>query len=138
MGDGTTIEDCNFEYLYDQAGIIELTQTVINEFGCADDATRYIIIQDFAFYAPNAFSPNEDGLNDVFHPVMLGISKYEMRIYDRWGELIFETQNQDEPWVGNVKGGNHYAENGVYIFKVKVNDMLGLGHEFTGHIALIR
>jgi len=138
MGDGIEVEDCSFNYEYSTAGIIEITQSVVNEFGCTDDTHRFIIIEDFAFYAPNAFSPNEDGLNDVFLPLMVGVSEYDIEIYDRWGELIFETENLEEPWVGNVKGGDHYAENGIYIYKVKLNDMLGLGHEFSGHITLIR
>lgn len=138
MGDGTEIQDCEFEYTYEGAGIMTIVQTIINDLGCADEASRQVIIRDFSFYLPNAFTPNEDGLNDVLLPVSVGVSDYDFKLFDRWGQLIFETNDIHQPWLGNVKGGDHYAEPGVYVYKAKVYDSLGIGHEYEGHVTLIR
>lgn len=138
MGDGITLNGCDPEYVYSTAGIITVEQTVENALGCTNQASRQILIEDFTFYVPNAFTPNNDGINDEFIPETVGITGYQIQIYDRWGQIIFQSSDPNEAWTGDVKGGDHYAQNGVYTYIAKVFDSLGFGHEFRGHISLIR
>ena len=66
------------------------------------------------FYLPNAFTPNGDGLNDIFRPVGNEISEFHMIIYDRWGQLVFETDDFEKGWDGTFKG--RYCDPGVYAY----------------------
>jgi gliding motility-associated-like protein len=90
------------------------------------------------FYAPNAFTPNNDGQNDIWLPSTIGVTKYHLLIHNRWGEVIFETRDPKEPWLGNINEGEHYAADGVYIYHAVIEDLLKLPHEFTGHISVVR
>lgn len=136
--DGGESNDCNFQYSFTEAGVQSITQIVINEFGCVATTSGEVIINGFLFFAPNSFTPNADGLNDFWLPESTGISKYELKIFNRWGDLIFETNDPDIAWTGSVHGGEFFAQDGVYNYVVRAEDLVGLPHEFTGHIVLIR
>jgi gliding motility-associated-like protein/uncharacterized repeat protein (TIGR01451 family) len=115
-----------------------------SSFGCKDTAAVGIIYRDeYTFYIPTAFSPNSDGLNDFFGPVGLGIDMddYEMHIYDRWGKMIFKTNDVNKNWDGRVSGSNNYALVGVYtwvIFYTKTADFDKHIYRHTGHVTLMR
>lgn len=68
-------------------------------------------------FIPTAFSPNGDGLNDVFRPTLINFEDYSLSIYNRWGEKIYESTDVDEGWNGTYKGS--LVQNGVYIFKMR-------------------
>jgi gliding motility-associated-like protein len=69
----------------------------------------------FGIYFPNAFTPNEDGLNDIFRPVIIGRpTVYKLSIYNRWGQQIFETSDPAQGWNGMIKSGEQ--ESGTYIW----------------------
>ena len=138
FGDGGTTEDCNPIYSYTDAGFFEVVQTITNEYGCTDIAFGEVAVEGFEFFAPNAITPNNDGINDVFLPVMVGVTKYQIDIYNRWGEIIFSSTDPKEPWTANVNGGEHYVMTEMYVYRVIAHDLLGLPHEFEGHIVLIR
>lgn len=125
-----------------------------NEFGCTDTATRIILVKDeYTLYAPTAFSPNGDGVNDCFRICGNGINKHTfiMYIYNRWGELVFSTEKFNDEvgcdtcgegaWDG-TKGsrvrGDEYLPNGIYYWYAKFIDYDTIGHEFNGDIQLIR
>ncbi|MFM1931339.1 MAG: hypothetical protein RL226_642 [Bacteroidota bacterium] len=138
FGDGGSSDECDLEYSYTGSGLFDVFQTVVNEYGCTDIATGQVAVEGHLFFAPNSFTPNDDGINDVWLPSVIGASEYELTIYNRWGEVIFFTTDPFEPWLGNVHGGDHYAQDGQYVYYVKMHDLLKLPHEFTGHIILIR
>ncbi len=111
-----------------------------NEYGCSDTARKHLIVQDFfTFWAPTAFSPDDDNVNDEFICKGTGIdnSTFDLKIYDRWGEIIFETNDIFTPWDGTVKGGN-IATPGVYTWIVFLRDITGTGHTYSGEVTLIR
>ncbi len=75
------------------------------------------IINDCTLYLPNAFTPNDDGINDEFNPITIcTLEQYKLSIFDRWGELIFKTSNQSDKWDGNYK--NSACPDGAYVYLI--------------------
>lgn len=74
------------------------------------------IIPAALIYIPNAFTPNNDGLNDTFGAIGEGITEFNIQIYNRWGELIFESNDMKTQWDGNYH--NEIAPMGVYVYKI--------------------
>lgn len=138
LSDGTIYNDFDFTHSWNDAGLQSVTQHVMNEYGCKDEITGQVIVEGYNFYAPNSFTPDKDGLNDSWLPMMTGVSEYHIQIFDRWGEKVFETHDTKEAWIGNFQGGEHYVPNGVYQYIVKFSDMLFYPYEFQGHITLTR
>ncbi|MEM7368481.1 MAG: PKD domain-containing protein [Bacteroidota bacterium] len=94
------------------------------------------IIFHSEFYIPNAFTPNNDGDNDVFELIGLSLNTGEVAIYNRWGEQIYHTFNLDDPWDG-TKNGIPVPE-GVYVYVVTGQGLDGLFYTRTGTVTLIR
>jgi gliding motility-associated-like protein len=107
---------------------------------CSDTISKYVVIEDdFSFYIPNAFTPDENNLNDYFYPVMRGYTdkNYVFMIFDRWGELIFKTNDtESKGWDGYYK--NQLCKDDAYTWRVYVTDKRSKGHEFTGHVVLMK
>jgi gliding motility-associated-like protein len=85
---------------------------------------------------PNAFSPNNDGVNDVFIPLNYGLLNYEFRIYNRWGELIFETNDTTKGWDGYYNGVEQELD--VYVYVVSGNGEDGVHYSKQGNFTLVR
>jgi len=77
-------------------------------------------------------------LNEQFLPVVIGVTEYNLQIFNRWGQKIFETFDHEKGWDGSVNGGDHFSPNGVYSYRVLAKDLLGFPHEYQGHITIIR
>ncbi len=107
-----------------------------NGYGCVDyDTVCVYVTKDFNVYIPNAFTPNEDGYNDVFIPVGYGISEIRLTIFDRWGEQIFTSNETSIGWDGSRKGKP--CEQGVYVYKAEVKTMAGHTVQYVGHVTLL-
>jgi gliding motility-associated-like protein len=99
-------------------------------------------IPELEVFVPNAFTPDGDGLNDFFGPVFSDpdmLIEYNFSIYDRWGIRIFETKDPNLPWIGQVDEGEHYVQDGVYIWKI-VYTAEGIVEEVKtmGHVVMTR
>lgn len=100
------------------------TVTVTSDFGCkaTDDVTIFLFCDESQIFIPNTFTPNNDGQNDVFYPRGSGVSKINaFRIYNRWGELLFERTNIkindiSNAWDGTFNGGTSRPD--VYVYLV--------------------
>ncbi len=138
MSDGGSSEECDFAYNWTEAGIQTITQHVTSEFGCTARVTGTVIVNGFVFFAPNSFTPDFDGINDLWIPKMTGISKYTIKIFNRWGDPIFESDDPLKPWNGGVHNGEYLAQSGIYNYVILAQDLVGLPHEFVGHITLSR
>jgi gliding motility-associated-like protein len=136
--DGATYDDCMFTHAFAQSGIQWVTQTVVNEYGCVAQITGYVTINGFTFYAPNSFTPNGDGLNEGWRPEAIGLSEYRIDVFNRWGDVIFSSSDPEEYWTGNVHHGAYFAQDGVYVWRAVVKDLLGYPHDFEGHVVLLR
>jgi len=138
FGDGGSSSECSGTYTFSDGGYFDVVQTVINEAGCTNTAIGQVAVSGTVFYAPNAFTPDHDGLNDVWLPVALGVSDYRLNIYNRWGELVWQTYSQNEPWLGQVGDGVHFAPDGLYYYEAFILDLLALPHTYRGHLQLLR
>jgi gliding motility-associated-like protein len=111
-------------------------------YGCTDTICNIVDIESILLlYVPTAFTPDGDGINDVFYPVVSGISRddYTFRIFDRWGNLVFESNDIDEPWLGNYDGGEHYVQNDVFVWQMKCKLLeSGDNKEYFGRVTLVR
>ncbi len=96
---------------------------------------------DLNVYIPNAISPNSDGLNDVFKPIVSGgeIDIYDLTIYDRTGRVIFHTNTPDRVWNGSLDGSFYVATPNLYIYILKLKSKEGIETKtYTGHIVTVR
>ena len=123
---------------YSDTGTFTITLVTTTQFGCLDTAYQNITVeQDFVFYIPNSFTPNDDGLNDSFSGKGIYIKKYEMSIFDRWGNLIFLSDDISKSWNGKAAHGNEPAESDVYVYSFKVTDIKGVIHSYKGIVTLL-
>ncbi len=128
-------------YTYLDTGVYLVTLVVCNQYGCtASDSIVITILNDFVFYAPNAFTPDGDGLNETWFPEGIGVDKdkYNLWIYDRWGNLIWQTDVWGKGWDGTANGGSKLVQEDVYVWKVQVYDIFGKKHQFVGSITMVR
>lgn len=124
-------------YVFDSAGNYEVAMVVENDWGCTDTVTKALTVSsDFKLYVPDVFTPNGDGLNDVFQPKGRGIRKYEFAIYNRWGTPMFRTTDFETGWDGITNG--NMSENDSYIWKIHAVDAEGKTRDLSGHVSLLR
>jgi gliding motility-associated-like protein len=140
FGDNGTSIQTNPTHTYADAGNYDVELTVTNQYGCKDSVRKTIVIKDeFAFYIPNAFSPNGDGNNDAFTAVGTGFADFEMYIFDRWGELIYKTTDYAKPWDGKVKGRGDEVQEDVYVYKIRVTEEANKKeHFYEGHLSVVK
>ena len=147
FGDPAAINGANSSILtnpshsYTYVGLYNVNMIATSSKGCKDTATIVVeITSDFAVYIPNAFTPDDNGLNDFFQPMGVGIDedRYRLDIFDRWGENVFTSTTFRKGWDGSVKGGSRMAPQGVYTYKILIYDTQGGKHPFIGHVTLIK
>jgi gliding motility-associated-like protein len=138
FGDGNSSTDENPTYRYnEEVAEYEVTQYVTTQYGCMDTISATIKIEPiFTFYIPNAFTPDADGINEEFFGDGEGFKEYSMYIYDRWGELIFVSNDKDLHWDGTYQGKQ--VEQGVYVYYFYVLDWQKNDHQYRGHVTLMR
>ena len=134
-----TDEDMVFKYPTEEGEyLVELY--VENEFGCSDTMEQRVeIIDEVNLYAPNSFTPDGDGINDTWRVHISGIDIYDFNlvIFNRWGEVVFESNNPEIGWDGSY--GGRTAPDGVYVWTIRALDERSDDvHEFSGSITLIR
>ncbi|MEW6470592.1 MAG: PKD domain-containing protein, partial [Bacteroidota bacterium] len=128
-------------HTYTDTGTYCITLWVENADGCRDSIQYCLIITpDFTFYAPNAFTPDGDGNNDDWYPKGTGWDpdEFEMYVFDRWGNMIFFTDNINKHWDGRVMGHEEIVQEDVYVWKVVLKDFQGGKHQYVGHVSVIK
>ncbi len=127
------------KYLYADTGNYLVYLHVQTAFGCKDSTYKLIRIEDdYALYVPNAFSPNGDGVNEVFLPLMNGVSTdtYKMYIFDRWGNLVFQTNKVEKGWDGTKKG--EVVMEDVYVWKIELKTTKGVKKRVHGVVSVVK
>jgi gliding motility-associated-like protein len=128
-------------HTYADTGSYCITLFVQNSNGCPDTIVYCLRVEEeVTFYAPNAFTPNGDGNNQTWLPQGIGIdpANYQLWIYDRWGNLIWETDQWGKGWPGTANGGTKIVQQDVYVWKAKFRDIKGKKHEYVGHISVVK
>jgi gliding motility-associated-like protein len=139
LGDQTTSTDQNFTHTYADTGTFVITQVAINEFGCRDTIQHNVRINgEPTIFIPNAFSPDGNGINDVFIPKMYGVREFNMSIYDRWGDLVFTSVDSEVGWNGKVNGTGELVKDDTYIYIIYIRDLLGNPRTYKGRITLLK
>jgi gliding motility-associated-like protein len=118
----STARDPQFRFPQGKPGIYDVTLTTIDQvLGCADEYVDQVTVKrELLIYVPNAFTPDADGKNDIWGPVTTNIDndQYHLMVFDRTGQLVFETRNVKEKWNGGLMNGDYYLEAGVYVWKI--------------------
>jgi gliding motility-associated-like protein len=126
----------NVQDLQNQVAVYRIT-AIANDAGITSSISNTItVIKDPKLFYPTAFTPNRDGLNEVFNVFGQYIEVFEMRIFNRWGEMIYNTENIEQGWNGFYKG-NPVPE-GTYVFRATITDQAGRSFDRSGTILLLR
>lgn len=144
FGDGSVSTEYEPEHVYTEEGVFDISLTAYGPEGCADTMLMQAGVRvesSGKVLVPNAFSPNlsgpgSNGKNDVFIPLMRGITEFHMLIFNRWGEILFETTNPEVGWDGYYKG--RLCQQDVYIYKLTAKDEDGNLITRVGDVHLIR
>ena len=129
----------NPQHIYENAGSFLIELSVFDKNNCFDSASKFITIKPLDnIYIPNAFSPNGDGHNDLFRIFGIGIKKITLTIYDRWGEIVYSTNNNLPNWNGKKNGVGKNCDGGNYVYVVNLTDKNGRNRIFKGNLLLIR
>lgn len=145
--DGFVSNDEDVSHGFNGTGEYFIQLQAFNSYNCSDYTEQSIICGETNLYVPNVFTPNGDGTNDTFKPIVYELDKYEIEpenylfvIKDRWGTTLFQTNNYQEVWTGNVLNGDYYAQNDAYVWLLTlVEPKLGLIIiEKEGLVTLVR
>lgn len=135
-------ENPTFTFPDSTQGFYEACLWAYSPEGCVDSTCQVVEIDgQFVLYVPNAFTPDGDGLNETFYPRGSGFDNevYTLLIFDRWGELVFESYNVDNHWDGTIKGTGVMGMTDVYVWKLVVrDDWTGEQKDYVGHVTLLR
>jgi gliding motility-associated-like protein len=133
----TTSEFINPEYTVQRAGILGVHLLVSNEFGCTDSITKYIPVEaGIRVFTPSAFTPNDDGFNNILIPHYEYVKSVEFVVFNRWGEILFRTNSLTEGWDGSYKGKQ--VPGGVYAYLVKATGYDDNLYTYKGTVTVLR
>jgi gliding motility-associated-like protein len=122
--DGHKSTEENTYYTFENAGVYPVAMVVKNKWGCADTIVKNITVEsDHSLFVPSAFTPNADGNNDIFTAKGLGIVKFQLLIFNRWGQKIYETNDIQKGWDGSYKGQD--CKEDIYVWKVNAHNIKG-------------
>lgn len=153
FGDGTTSTEESPSHAFTEEGFYDITLIASNGFGCSDTLFRSAEIEAISggqVNTPNAFTPSLSGptggrtdgsndpsrINDIFLPRLEGVERFRMLIFNKWGQLIFESNSQDTGWDGYFR--NTLAPAGVYVYKLELRYSDGRDVIKVGDVTLIR
>lgn len=137
---GNKVEEQEPLYNFRKEGLYDVTAYSINDNGCKTELYKPVaVMKDFHFYAPNAFSPNADGTNDIFLPPLLEEMDYhyELMVYDLSGTEVFRTSQKGIGWNGKMQNNGQKLPTGNYVWKVIIKNTEGQERRFTGPIKIV-
>jgi len=138
---GIGLLDQNPTFTFPDTGLVEVIQVVTHPTGCTDTARVLLDIEPLVtLHMPNAFTPNNDGLNDFFlgKGFFEGFREYQMNVWNRWGEQIYQTSDPELGWNGKKNNTGEDSPVGVYVYSINYVGPRGESRELKGHVTLIR
>lgn len=141
FGDGSTLNGCNWgetQHTYTNYGKFEAKQIIVNGDGCTDTFSLMItILPEYRFFVPNAFTQNNDGLNESFFPRVMGVRNYSFMVFNRWGQKLFETNDLNAAWDGTYKGD--LCQQDVYVYLISyIDEVDNKFYSHEGRVTLLR
>ncbi len=135
FGDSDSLfTELNPKHIYRDTGTYTIRLISVSNQGCIDSTKAFVTINPYyTFYMPNSFTPNGDGLNDIFEVNGNYIKECQMEIFDRWGKIIF---TQAGTYKVSWDGAN--TPQGVYVYKLKIKDTMDMPYEYIGQVVLIK
>lgn len=141
--DTSSLPDPSYEFPDLQGGSYPVTLVVTNALGCTDSITLIVFIHDeFLVFVPNAFTPDGDGMNDLFYILGNDIDpeEYELQVFDRWGEVIFRTTDRYNAWIGTrMNEGGEVVQQDTYVWKLNCRSSFDKQKaEFVGSVTVVK
>lgn len=145
FGDGlgqSSDEDPNYVYYNTSASNYTIQLTAIGEGGCVDSSQANVIFnEELVYFVPNAFTPNGDAFNNTFKPIFTSgfdYYDYHLTIFNRWGEIVFESYNSDYGWDGTY-GDRGLVDDGVYIWQIDFSETGSDKRQLVnGHVTVLK
>jgi len=129
-----------FNVPIESSGNYIVYQTVITDEGCRDSIKSNLTLESIeSFYIPNAFTPDGDGINEFLEPVFLNYrdENFLFTIYNRWGLVVFQTEDINEFWNGRAFNEGDLSPNGVYSYLIQATSVSGKREQIVGHVSLL-
>jgi gliding motility-associated-like protein len=138
----STLENPDFEFNAEVETVYNVCLTAVSDYGCTDTVCYPVTIyEELFFYVPNVFTPDHDNYNEVFQPIFTsGFDPYDyhLTIFNRWGEIVFESYNDKVGWNGTYPDGN-LCQDGVYVWQITFGvDMTDERKTVRGHVTLLK
>lgn len=138
FGDGAADFGADVSHTFDGALTYDVVLSIMNELGCVD-TTIYTVYPAPMFFVPTSFTPNGDGLNDVFMVVGNEVREFDLKIFNRWGDLVFYTKDPSTPWMGdNYFEQQYFVRDGIYNYTLKAVGFKNQVYEKQGTIVIVR
>jgi len=126
-------------HTYKDTGIYCPQLVVENNKGCIDTVTNCLFVSPlFTLYIPSAFTPNTDGLNDLFQAKGTYIKTFEMYIFDRWGMELFHSTDINKGWDGTIHGNGVISQEDTYVYMITAADWNDTQHNYVGRVTLLK
>lgn len=137
FGDGDTSTFDQPKHSYSRPGLYTVWLWASNEYGCIDSTSRQVEVkQDFNLFIPNSFTPNGDGINDLWSMYGGGFDAFELQVYNRWGQLIFLSKDINDFWDGTF--GGEEIPDGVYYYLINLVLEDLKTHQERGEVRVLR
>jgi gliding motility-associated-like protein len=138
FGDGSSSTQQNPTHGYSANGLQTVCLTAINTTGCADTSCMTIAIDALDYInIPNVFTPDNDGINDVFYINSAGLKEFQLDVYNRWGTLLFSSSDSKVKWDGRTAAGVELSD-GTYFFILKAVSVTSKDYSTRGFVTLLR
>jgi gliding motility-associated-like protein len=137
FSDGTISNDKNPVHRFNTVDEWVATLHAYSLGGCHNDVSQTFEATG-AVFIPTAFTPDADGINDYWKPVGRDLVSYHLSVFNRYGEIVFETRDMEEYWDGGMRGGDYFVPNGVYSFILQATDARYNSFERSGHVQIAR
>ena len=111
--------------------------SIISPDGCDETDSVNVFVRG-NLYVPNAFTPGGDGVNDIFKAEGVDISEFKMEIYNRWGDLVFISEDIRQGWDGSRRNDGYYCPADIYPYRIVAREEHGDYFELKGHVTLLR
>jgi gliding motility-associated-like protein len=138
-----SVQNPTHVYPNDNTGVHTYTVTlyITDVHGCTSQVSHDVEVDpEFTFYVPNCFTPNNDGVNELFFTYGIGVKTFKMWIFDRWGNKIWWSDDMNKGWDGKVIDGpsGDIVQEDVYVWKVQLTDVFDKKHSYVGHVSVIK